>query len=167
MKHLRATTMNGPTSWRHKWIDGRRRIPVLSRRASVQEPPVAITPISSRPAPAQVAPVEHEGVRYEQDRHDDRDGDQPGGYLAATDIASGRRLWRLKVYLITAQPPGVPVFACYFRSMKLSADKAALDIVSEGCVVYRVDLGTRASTWVSGPPEAAPPKPPGLPKPTP
>lgn len=125
-------------------------------------------PASSRPAPPHVEPVDHEGVRYEQDRHDDRDGDQPGGYLAATDIQSGRRLWRLMVYTVaTSGPPGVPVFARYFRTMKLSADKAALDIEDEVGAVYRVDLRTRAPTRVSGPPKTASSKPPVVPKPTP
>jgi hypothetical protein len=125
-------------------------------------------PALSRPAPPQVAPVEYEGVRYEQDRHDSRDGDQPGGYLAATDIQSGQRLWRLKVYTVaTSGPPGVPVFARYFRTMKLSADKAALDIANEVGAVYRVDLGTRVSTHVSGPAETLPPRLPARPKPVP
>jgi len=126
-------------------------------------------PTSSRPSSPQVPPVEHQGVRYEQDRHDDSAGDQPGGYLAAIDVKTGERLWRLKVYNIARSgPPGTPALALYFRTMKLSADGAALDIENEAGGVYRVDLATRASTQVGGPAEtAAPPKPSTKPKPTP
>lgn len=123
-------------------------------------------PAASRPSPPEVAPVVHDGVRYEQDRHDDRAGDQPGGYLAAIDVRTGARLWRLKVYAIAPQPPGAPVQALYFRSMRLSPDGATLAIENEAGGVYRVDLATRSSVQISGPPETAPPSQPAKPKPT-
>lgn len=125
---------------------------VASRHVQIRYIFVHRPVLPSRPAPPHVEPIDHEGVRYEQDRHDGGDGDQPGGYLAAIDIQSGKRLWRIKVYTVADQPLGVPVFARYFRAMKLSADQAALDIESEGGAVYRVDLGTCVSTWVSGSP---------------
>jgi hypothetical protein len=125
-------------------------------------------PTSSRPSAPQIAPVEHQGVRYEQDRHDDSAGDQPGGYLVAIDSKTGDRLWRLKVYNIARSgPPGTPALALYFRSMKLSAEGSALDIENEAGGIYRVDLKTQSSTQVSGPAETAAPKPSTKPKPTP
>ena len=77
-----------------------------------------ITPSVSRPPPPIVDPVEHDGIRYIQDDHDSRAGDQNGGYLAAIDIKSGARLWRLTVYKVSDnRPAGLPSFGRYFRFM--------------------------------------------------
>ena len=46
-------------------------------------------PSASRPSAPVVPAIEHQGVRYAQDSHDDRAGDQPGGYLVAIDAKSG------------------------------------------------------------------------------
>jgi len=128
---------------------------------------MATMPSVSRPSSPEIAPIDHQGVRYEQGRHYGRDGDQPGGYLTATDIKTGQRLWRIKVYTIAVPAvPGAPVFARYFRTMKLGADGSVLEIEDEVGAVYRVDLGTRASTQISGPLSAATQKPPVEPKPT-
>jgi hypothetical protein len=51
--------------------------------------------------------VEHDGVRDEQDAHDDRQGDQPGGYLAAVDIGSGGR-YRVELAAHTVTQVGGP-----------------------------------------------------------
>jgi hypothetical protein len=124
-------------------------------------------PTASRPSAPEVPPIEHQGVRYEQDRHDDRAGDQAGGYLAATDIKSGKRLWRIKVYQVGDQrPAGVPVQARYFRSMQLAPGGAALIIENEAGGVYHVDLASQSSKQVGGPPETAI-SPPAKPKPQP
>lgn len=128
------------------------------------------SPTPSRPSAPQVPPVEHQGIRYEQDRHDDRAGDQPGGYLAAIDIKTGARLWRIKVYQIAGPGPGpgrAPTQARYFRSMRVAPDGKALVIENEVGGVYRVDLASHSSTQVSGPPETAAPTPPAKPKPQP
>lgn len=117
-------------------------------------------PSISRPSAPQVADIEHEGVRYVQDVHDSRNGDQAGGYLAAIDIASGQRLWRLKVYEVPgAQVAGQPTLPRYFRSMQLLPGAQALEIVNEAGGIYRVELATRMSTQVGGPPVSAPVEP--------
>lgn len=121
-------------------------------------------PSPSRPSAPTVPAVEYQGIRYQQDDHDDRAGDQPGGYLMAVDVATGKRLWRTKVYDIVAGPAGAPVAALYFRSMRLAPGGDALLIENEAGGVYRVDLATRASTQVSGPPETAAKPTPAKPK---
>ncbi|PTT91567.1 hypothetical protein DBR42_03585 [Pelomonas sp. HMWF004] len=139
-----------------------------AQSSTLENASMAITPSISRPSSPPIAPIDHDGVRYEQGTHDDRNGDQPGGYLTATDIKTGQRLWRLKVYTVAVpKVPGAPAFARYFRTMKLSADSSALEIEDEVGAVYRVDLATRVSTQLSGPPETASPKPAAKPKPKP
>ena len=126
-----------------------------------------VLPTASRPSPPEVAPIEHQGVRYEQDRHDDRDGDQGGGYLAATDIRTGARLWRIAVYKIGANArAGAPKPTRYFRSMQVAPDGASLIIENEAGGVYQVTLATHTSRQVGGPPETAATTP-AKPKPQP
>lgn len=124
-------------------------------------------PTISQPSVAEVPPIIHDGVRYEQGKHDDRAGDQRGGYLVAIDVASGKLLWRLQVYAVTAPPPGVPALARDFRSMQLEPDGKSLRIENDAGGVYRVELATHASVQVGGPPESTPPAAPGKPKPQP
>lgn len=103
-------------------------------------------------------PVEHQGIRYQQGEHDDRQGDQAGGYLVAIDTETGERLWRLKVYDVPRQEaPGAPNFAIYFRSMALRPDGKSLEIENEAGSRFVVDLTERTVTQVSGPPTSAPP----------
>lgn len=123
-------------------------------------------PSISQPSVAEVPTVVHDGVRYEQGKHDDRAGDQRGGYLVAIDVASGKLLWRLQVYAVTA-PPGVPALARDFRSMLLEPGGKSLRIENVAGGVYRVDLATHASVQVGGPPQSAPPAATGKPKPQP
>ena len=118
-----------------------------NRTMSKKTPPGA-----SRPAPPVIDPVEVSGVRYQQDtdalRHG---GDQRGGYLVAIDPATGARLWMLKVYLVPPAPsPALPSFGRHFRRMTLLDDNK-LEIENEVGGMYRVDLGARTATWVSGP----------------
>jgi hypothetical protein len=127
---------------------------------AAKEKPRMTGPSISRPSAPQVADIDHQGVRYVQDKHDSRNGDQPGGYLAAIDIASGQRLWRLKVYEVPdGRAAGQPTLPRYFRSMQLVPGGQALEIVNEAGGVYRVDLATRTATQVGGPPASAPPQP--------
>ncbi|MGH8666364.1 MAG: hypothetical protein ACREUX_19045 [Burkholderiales bacterium] len=52
-----------------------------------------------RSAPPKVEPVEHRGVRYAVVRGAKGRGlPQNGGYIEATELASGRSLWLVKVY---------------------------------------------------------------------
>ena len=126
------------------------------------------TPPSTSRAPApDVAPVEHAGVRYEQDRTDERQGDQDGGYLAAIDAKSGARLWRLKVYDVPDnRAAGVSGGGLYFRSMRLGPGGTTIEIENEAGGRYLVDLVRRTSAQVGGPPPTAP-APPPKPKPKP
>lgn len=152
------------------WASG----PVMAQ-AQAQAQPEKRTmngPTASRPSAPEVAPVEHLGVRYLQDTHDDRVGDQPGGHLAMIEAKTGQRLWRIKVYPVAdGRSTGKPTQARYFKSMRLASDGAALEIANEAGGVYRVDLANRLATQVSGPadssagsaPSSAPSKP--LPKP--
>jgi hypothetical protein len=106
----------------------------------------------SRPPAPEVKPVLHDGVRYEQDKTDERQGDQPGGYLAAFDASTGARLWRLQVYRLAAGAPGAPTGgARYFRSMQLAPDGKALQIEDEAGVQYSVDLAQRTVSQTGGP----------------
>ena len=126
-----------------------------------KEKPRMTGPSISRPSAPQVADIVHQGVRYVQDATDSRNGDQPGGYLAAIDVASGQRLWRLKVYEVAdGRAAGHPTMARHFRSMQLLPGGQALEIVNEAGGVYRVDLARRGATQVGGPPAsaAAPPQ---------
>jgi len=126
------------------------------------------SPSDSRPPAPQVTPVEHDGIRYIEDAHDDRQGDQPGGYLAAIDIKSGTRLWRLKVYEIASNPAnGIAPVAIYFRAMRLGAGGDFLEIEDETGRVFRVSLGSRVVTQIAGPAASSPPKSPAKPKPMP
>lgn len=127
--------------------------------------PMNTPPSMSRPPAPVVKPVVHDGVRYEQDRTDERQGDQMGGYLVAVDVQSGARLWRLKVYELPARGPGTPTGGGrYFRSMSLQPGGKVLEIEDEAGLRYEVDLARRTVTQTGGAaPEAprapAPPKP--------
>ena len=110
-------------------------------------------PGSSRPPPPRVDPVEYQGIRYEQDMEAARHGgDQPGGYLVAIDPASGARVWMLKVYTVPEPTrAGLPRMGRYFKRMALLPGSEELEIENEVGGVYRVDLASRKSRWVSGP----------------
>jgi PQQ enzyme-like repeat protein len=125
-------------------------------------------PTSSRPPAPDVAPVEHNGVRYEEDRTDERQGDQAGGYLVALDAKSGARLWRLKVYEVPDyRSAGVSAGGIYFRSMRLAPGGGALEIENEAGGKYLVDIARRTSTQVGGPQATGVAKPAPPPKPKP
>lgn len=114
-------------------------------------------PSMSRPPAPAVKPVVHDGVRYEQDRTDERQGDQMGGYLAAFDARSGARLWRLKVYELPARGPDMPSGGGrYFRSMKLLPGGKSLEIEDEAGIRYEVDLSRRTVMQTGGPVPEAP-----------
>jgi hypothetical protein len=59
----------------------------------------------SRIGPPEVEPVEFEGRRYAQILNGEDDHlDQRTGYLAVTDVATGKRLTAVKVYAIAFDP---------------------------------------------------------------
>jgi hypothetical protein len=102
----------------------------------------------SHPSQPQVAPIEHAGVRYEQDTARQRQPDaQRGGWLVATDAASGAQLWRVQLYanpFDAASPVGSP--PRWFRRMHLTADGTRIDIEDDTGTQYAVDLATRTVT---------------------
>lgn len=124
------------------------------------------TPSGSRPPAPQVRPIEHNGILYEQDAHDERQGDQAGGYLAAIDASTGKRLWRLKVYDVPDQHASGVHLSIYFRTMRLAGGNDVLEIEDETGRVFQVKLSTRSVTQVAGPAATAP-KQAAKPKPTP
>jgi hypothetical protein len=136
---------------------------ITKERREMSDPP-----LSSRPPAPEVEPIEHKGVRYVQDRVDRSRGDQNGGYLAAIDAKSGKRLWRLEVYDVEDdRASGVSDIGLYFRSMRLVPGRDALEIENEAGSRYRVDLVERTSTLVSAPRRGAQPAAPAKPKPEP
>ena len=131
----------------------------------MSEPPQA-----SRPAPAEIAPIEHNGIRYIQDTVNQSDGDQNGGYLAAIDIETGNKLWRIAVYEVPDySAEHLENDGLYFRSMQLVPGQNQLEIVNESGTRYLVDVDARSSTYVDGPPPESmqEPEAPAKPKPRP
>jgi hypothetical protein len=125
-------------------------------------------PQASRPPAPQIQPIEYKGVRYEQDRLDASKGDQNGGYLAAFDPKTGRKLWRLQVYQVSDHSAaGVDNLGRYFRSMRLISGRDEIEIENESGGRYLVDLTKRTSTLVSPLESATKPAPPPKPKPQP
>jgi len=61
--------------------------------------PVSEARLRKRSAPLKVEPIEHRGVRYAVVRGAKGRGlPHNGGYIEATELASGRSLWLVKVY---------------------------------------------------------------------
>lgn len=82
----------------------------------------------------------------------DHGGDQPGGYLCAVDIATGQRLWMLKVYEVQDHSPfGVDVIGLYFKTMKQVPGRGELEIENESGSRFLVDVEQRTSTLISKP----------------
>jgi hypothetical protein len=142
--------------------------PLAGDAPNQEKPTMSQAPLSSRPPSPVVAAVEHNGVHYVQDSFDERQGDQPGGYLAALDAKTGARLWRLQVYPVPDyRAAGLPAMARNFRALRLAADGQALEVENESGALYRVDLATRAVSQLSGPPAAGTEAPKPKPKPKP
>ena len=134
--------------------------PAAAGPPPTEKPAMSTPPSISRPSAPEVPPVVHAGVRYEQDKTDERQGDQAGGYLVALDAKTGARQWRLKVYDVPDhRAAGVSSGGLYFRSMRLAPGGTGLEIVNEAGAIFVVDLASRSATQVGGPPPAAPPKP--------
>ena len=109
-------------------------------------------PTGSQPAAPEIKPIEHDGIRYEEDKVNSVDGDQNGGYLAAFDVESGAKLWRLKVYEVADfTAVGVDNIGIYFRSMQMLAGGDVIEVVNTAGTRYRVKLADRTSTYVDGP----------------
>lgn len=96
---------------------------------------------SSRMRAPEVPAIEHGGVRYEQLRAPSAEGLPPGGYVTATEIASGKRLWITRVYETAVNPNReVDVQMVFFRSMALSDAGDQLEISDEKSRTYLIEL---------------------------
>jgi hypothetical protein len=96
---------------------------------------------ASRGRPPAVSPVVHDGVRYEQVKNLTAEGLPPGGYVVATEVDSGKRLWLSRLYESKVDPNIEPdVQWTFFKSMRLDAGEDALIVEDEKGRTYRVDL---------------------------
>ncbi len=98
----------------------------------------------SRIAGPDVPAIEFEGLRYSQIINAAREGlDQRTGYLAVTDIATGRRVANVKAYLVDFDPDmEADVQDVFFTRLELDASNRTLIIESE--------IGQRASIAIDG-----------------
>lgn len=106
---------------------------------------VAAPPAAKRVAPPVVRPVTVAGIRYAVVLATRARGlPQEGGYIAATDLQSGREIWLRRVYE-TQYTPGLEedVQDVFIRSMKVGKGGKTLEIVDELERHHRVDLRPR------------------------
>jgi hypothetical protein len=95
----------------------------------------------SRGRPPAVAPIIHDGVRYEQLKNLTAEGLAPGGYVVATEVDSGKRLWISRLYESKVDPNiEADVQWSFFKSMRLDAGRRALIVEDEKGRSYQVDL---------------------------
>ena len=87
---------------------------------------------SSRMRSPEVPAIERAGIRYEQLRAPSSEGLAPGGYVTATEISSGKRLWLTRLYEIQLDPHReTDVQIVFLRSMTVSESGDSLQIVDE------------------------------------
>jgi len=92
--------------------------------------------------------VQHDGIRYEAVRNARMRGfHQAGGIVAAVEAASGRELWAVQVYEVrfdaAEERDAQEVF---ITRLRISPDKASLEVVNERNQTFSVDLATRRVT---------------------
>ena len=110
--------------------------------------PMRETSSKKRGPPPPTPSVTARGVRYLAIALGRRRGlDQNGGYIAAVDIAGGRELWLLKVY-VTPHDPDMEEDKqdLFIAGLKLVDHGHTLMVTDERGGRYRVDLRTRAVT---------------------
>ena len=97
-----------------------------------------------------VEPVVQEGTRYEEAQFEKSDGlDQNSGYLAAFDVATGKRKWVLKVYEVCYDNDDEgDVQDVFFKKLELGADGETLYVTNEEERRFAVDLVRRTVTEV-------------------
>ncbi len=101
----------------------------------------------SRTAPPRIPPVELDGVRYEQVMNGLRIGlPDRCGYLSATDVKSGQRLWVLRVYELKYDAAlERDVQDVYFTGMHAVAG-GKLEIENEKRQKFVVDVKSKSVT---------------------
>ncbi len=98
---------------------------------------------SSRIRAPEVAPVVHDGIRYEQLKAPSSEGLAPGGYVTATAVASGERLWLATLYETTLDPnKETDVQIVFLRSLRLSSD--GLSLLAEDEKGRKYEISTRS-----------------------
>ena len=102
---------------------------------------------AKRSAPAPVAPVVVGKVRYEAPAFAKVDGKfQNGGVVVAFDAATGKELWRAKVYGVVLDPHmEQDVQDIFIARMWPTPDNQCLIIVDEHRRVWRLDLATHVA----------------------
>ncbi len=96
--------------------------------------------MTSRPPPPVVVPLVHDGVRYAPDASPPIDPAHPrAGYLAAVDVASGRKLWSLRIWSIVEDPAAPPHPGRYFGRVSLGPRPDELLVEDEFGARFVVD----------------------------
>jgi hypothetical protein len=117
-----------------------------SKMNAADKPPLPHV-AAKRRAPPDVAALVLDGVRYEQAvlARVDADGGQRTGYLAAFNVASNERLWRVRVYELQVDPRlEGDVQDVFFASMSTLPDGHELLIANERGDRFAVDVRTRS-----------------------
>jgi hypothetical protein len=84
----------------------------------------------------------HQGVRYEQLMVPSREGLPHGGYVVATEVATGARKWIRRVYETVLDPTReVDVQFKYFKRLTLERGGQALLVEDERGGQHRLELG--------------------------
>ena len=97
-----------------------------------------------RAAPDPVAPVAVNGIRYEAPHFaGEMGGAQNGGYITASDIASGERLWSLRVYHTVYDPQRERDVQDVFVTRLIDLGGGKLRVHDEDDRSFTVDLATR------------------------
>lgn len=135
------------------WIVAAALVGAMTTAACAQNPASPLTPPREMPSkkrgpPPPTPSVTARGVRYQAVAMGRRRGlDQNGGYIAALDVAGGRELWLLKVY-VTPRDPDMEDDKqdLFIAGLKLVGHGRALLVTDERGGRYRVDLRTHAVT---------------------
>lgn len=114
-----------------------------SEAVSNTPPPGGLS--AKRVGPKAVIPVTFNGVSYEAlPLGKERGLEQNGGYIIAKDIATGKELWLAKIYTTVYDPDlETDVQDVFIQSIKLSDDKASLNITDEKGRQFTLDLNTQ------------------------
>jgi hypothetical protein len=115
---------------------------VAASASSDATEPVSAAPSRKRSAPPKVEPVEHRGVRYAVVRGAKGRGlPQNGGYIEATELASGRSLWLVKVYeIVYDRDIEDDKRDVYISRLRLDAARSRLLIENERDERFAVEL---------------------------
>lgn len=99
-----------------------------------------------REGPDPVAPVTIGSIRYEAPHFaGDVGGTQNGGYVTAHDVASGERLWSLRVYQTVYDPAREQDVQDVFITRLTDLGGGILQVADEDGRSYRVDLQKRVT----------------------